>query len=79
MGRNRQERPKGGAKEQRRSPEEQEHKKKRRMGSTPSGKWSLGHPFRERVPKRPFAGASSLQCSALSDFFTLFWAILGSF
>ena len=31
------------------------------------------HPFRERVAKRPFARAFSTQCSALSDFFTLFW------
>ena len=30
-------------------------------------------------PKRPFERAFSTQCSALSDFFTLFWAILGSF
>ena len=53
--------------------------------------WALSHPANGHLatlsekgwPKRPFAGASSLQCSALSDFFTLFGGhfgvILGSF
>ena len=49
--------------------------------------WALSHPANGLLatlsengwPKRPFAGASSLQRSALSDFFTLFGPFWGHF
>ena len=62
-----------GVKQAQRRTKEQEQEKK-------SDGWALSHPANGLLatlsekgwPKRPFARAFSTQCSALSDFFTLF-------